>query len=100
MAQCVKVLPQGTNFGVEPGVAMIVSNYPMLYVDTTCSSGLQVLTQSEIAELKQTIRVDSASDPARVQDMTQLFYALLLVLVVVWGVKQLLNLFTGDTSKD
>lgn len=47
-----------------------------------------------------TIKVDGTSDPQRVHDMTDLFYAFLLVLVTVWGIKQLLNLFTGDTSKD
>ena len=46
-----------------------------------------------------TLQVDSASDPERVADMASLFYAFVAVLVVVWGVKQLLNLFTGDTEK-
>lgn len=31
-------------------------------------------------------------------DMSQLFGAFVAVLVVVWGVKQLLNLFTGDNN--
>lgn len=39
-------------------------------------------------------------DSVRVQDMYALFLALLAVLVVIWGSKQLLRLFTGDTDKD
>gem|GEM_PF-5757474 len=31
--------------------------------------------------------------------MGALFYAFLAALAVVWGVKQLLNLFSGDTEK-
>lgn len=81
MAQCVKV---------ESGSVV---------VDASCSSGLQILTTAEIDVMK-TIKVDTASDPQRVQDMTDLFYAFLLVLVTVWGLKQLLNLFAGDTSRD
>lgn len=39
-------------------------------------------------------------DNVRVQDMYALFLALLAVLVTVWGVKQLLRLFTGDSDRD
>ena len=39
-------------------------------------------------------------NPERVQDQYLLFLAFLAVIVVVWGLKQLLNLFSGDTSKD
>lgn len=39
-------------------------------------------------------------DPDRVLDMQALFMAFLAVLVVVWGVKQLLRLFTNDMEKD
>lgn len=38
--------------------------------------------------------------PQRVQDMQALFLAFLAVLVSVWGLKQLLRLFTSDTEKD
>lgn len=99
MAQCVKVLPTGSSIGVS-GRAVFDSSVPIIVPDDSCTSLLSIYTQLEIDALKQTIKVDSSSDPARVQDMTDLFYAFLLVLVVVWGVKQLLNLFTGDTSKD
>jgi hypothetical protein len=39
-------------------------------------------------------------DSVRVADMYSLFIALVGVLVVIWGVKQLLRLFTGDMEKD
>lgn len=99
MAQCVKILPPGTSV-VHSGTGYYLSNYvPLLGVDGDCSSGLQLLTKAEIDAMK-TIKLDTSSDPQRVQDMTALFYAFLAVLVVVWGAKQLLNLFSGDTSKD
>lgn len=99
MAQCVRILPTTEPVAVANG-AYVSALYPLLVVEPSCAAGLKVLTMAEIAELKQTLKVDSSSDPARVQDMTDLFYVFLLVLVVVWGIKQLLNLFTGDTSKD
>lgn len=66
---------------------------------SACSTGYQILSTAELAELKRTIKVDTASDPERVLDMQAVFYGFLLVLVTVWGVKQLLNLFTGDTDR-
>lgn len=39
-------------------------------------------------------------DSVRIQDMYALFLAFLAVLVTVWGVKQLLRLFTGDSDRD
>lgn len=100
MAQCVKVLPSGSTIGFNGGLGYYFnSTVPIIVPDDACTSGLQILSKAEIDVMK-TIKVDSSSDPARVQDMTDLFYAFLLVLVVVWGIKQLLNLFTGDTSKD
>ncbi len=39
-------------------------------------------------------------DNVRVQDMYALFIAFVAVLVTVWGVKQLLRLFTGDMERD
>lgn len=71
----------------------------ILFGDPTCASGLVILTQSEIDANKATLTVDTASSPERVQDMTDLFYAFLLVLVAVWAIKQLANLFTGDTER-
>lgn len=78
-------------------ICVKVSGLGAVQKDATCSSGLQILTQAEIESNK--LQINTASDPERVADMASLFYAFLAVLVVVWGVKQLLNLFTGDTEK-
>jgi flagellar biogenesis protein FliO len=39
-------------------------------------------------------------DSVRIQDMAQLFGLMVLVLVSVWGAKQLLRIFSDDTTKD
>lgn len=85
MAVCVKFITSGGD--------------TVLAQDVACASGLQVLSQAEIQALSQNIRIDDTTDPQRIADMSALFYAFLAVLVAVWGVKQLLNLFTGDTEK-
>lgn len=36
----------------------------------------------------------------RSQDMMEMFWAFVLVLVSIWGLKQLLNLFGTDSDKD
>lgn len=36
----------------------------------------------------------------RTQDMMEMFWAFVLVLVSIWGLKQLLNLFSTDSDKD
>lgn len=96
MALCVDVLIVGTPIGTSGGMPVMVTR-PVVGLDPTCSSGLQILTQAEIDGNK--LQINTASDPERVADMASLFYAFVAVLVVVWGVKQLLNLFTGDTEK-
>lgn len=60
--------------------------------DPSCSSGFVIQTSAEVSGVEV--------DPGRIGDMTALFYAFLVVFVAVWGVKQLLNLFSGDTSRD
>lgn len=76
MSLCVRIYNSGES------ISLIVH-------DPDCLSGLKLVTVS-----------DTDSSPERVQDMTDLFYVFLLVLVTVWGLKQLLNLFSGDTSRD
>lgn len=47
-----------------------------------------------------TVQVEAAPPSAeRVGDLLALFYAFLAVLVVIWGLKQLIRLFTGDTER-
>lgn len=76
---------------------------------STTNCTMVAFTQAEYDALKTSIatleanggsiKVDVESDPQRVQDMNDVFYMFLLVCVTVWGVKQLLNLFTGDTDR-
>lgn len=99
MALCVYLAPAGVAMGLYSG-RDVFSGGAVLMADPSCSSGLQILTQAEIQANKSQLTMDTTSDPQRVADMLDLFYAFMVVLVVVWGLKQLLNLFTGDTSKD
>lgn len=39
-------------------------------------------------------------DTQRILDMNDMFWAFVLALVSIWGVKQLLKLFSSDTDKD
>lgn len=100
MPLCVRVAPVNESVGSPGGPGMATLSVPMIAVDSTCASGLQILTTAEIQANKSQLTMDTTSSPERVADMLELFYAFILVLVVVWGLKQLLNLFTGDTSKD
>ena len=99
MPLCVKVSASGAPIG-SVGRDDVASNGMVLVADPACSSGLQILTQTEIQANKSQLTMDTTSSPERVQDMEDLFYSFLLVLVIIWGLKQLLNLFTSDTSKD
>lgn len=100
MPVCVRLMPYGTPIGYNSATNIVVSSGgQVIGVDPACSSGLLLLTQAEIDGIKSSISIDTSSDPERVADMASLFYAFVAVLVVVWGVKQLLNLFTGDTEK-
>ena len=50
-----------------------------------------------------TLTVSTKPEPIdleRLADQYDLFIAFLVVLVSVWGIKQLLNLFSHDTSRD
>ena len=44
--------------------------------------------------------IPSSIESDRIQDMAQLFGLMVLVLVGVWGAKQLLRIFSDDTTKD
>ena len=96
MSQCVKVLPPSTPV-VNIGTRYLTNSVPLLGIDDACSSGLRIYTEAEIKALSS---AGSAPDPERMADMQSLFYAFLLVLVLAWGAKQLLNLFSGDTTRD
>lgn len=102
MAYCVRVVPAGSVVGMSAG-NMVISTNPMVLEDSSCTSGLKLFTQSEIQALLPSSPPESPSagslDSGRVLDMQAVFYGFLLVLVTVWGLKQLLSLFTGDTER-
>lgn len=99
MAQCVRVIPAGTDIGDPGGPGKAYLTVPVLGVDSSCASGLQVLTAAEIQANKSTLKMDVESDPARRQDMFDLFYAFLFILISVWAIKRLLDLFSGEGDK-
>lgn len=113
MSICVRLAPPNTDFAyvVIGGQTHWVKSgglgYPLIVGGATdCSDGVLIRTDSELgaflAARQQTIslEVDAAPDPERVTDMQILFYAFLAVLVVVWGMKQLLNMFTVNSDRD
>lgn len=89
MSLCVRIYNPGDQIGNPGSPHSAILTLPVFGPDPDCVSGLKLVTVS-----------DTESNPDRVQDMSDIFYAFLLVLVAVWGLKQLLNLFSGDTSKD
>jgi len=90
MSVCVRIAQPGENIGAVSGQGAAFLSVPTPVIDESCSSGLIIQTAQE---------VNNPANADRVQDMTDLFYAFLLVLVTVWGAKQILNLFTGDTDR-
>lgn len=98
MPVCIRIAPVGENIGGGGGMAATLS-VPTPVVDPACSTGLQLLTATEIAANKSTLKMDVESDPVRVQDMLDLFYAFLVVLIAVWAIKRLLDLFSGEGDK-
>jgi len=46
------------------------------------------------------VQVEPAPPSAqRVEDLLVLFYAFLAVIVVIWGLRKIIDLFSGDTEK-
>jgi len=104
MPTCVKIVPANSVIGFTDWSGNVKGAEGFIVFDPTCSSGIVIGESSggggsSGGTGSVVLTVDSSSDPERVADMASLFYAFLAVLVVVWGVKQLLNLFTGDTEK-
>lgn len=105
MPLCVKLgnLRAGLGYVTDPSVSAIAV-VPISVEDATqtsagfsCSTGSHLLlTVAEVNALEGL----GSPNAERMADMQSLFYAFLLVLVLAWGAKQLLNLFSGDTSRD
>lgn len=100
MPLCVKVALGDTPIGTVGGFGgdTVGSNGNVIILDPSCSS-FQIQTATEIQANKSQLTVDSASDPERVADMQSLFYMFLAVLVSVWAIKRLLDLFSGEGDK-
>jgi len=46
------------------------------------------------------VQVEPAPPSAqRIEDLLALFYAFLAVIVVIWGLRKIIELFSGDTEK-
>lgn len=98
MPVCIRIAPVGENIGgAGPPSAFLSVATPV--VDPTCASGLQILTAAEIQANKNQLTMDSTSNPERVADMEALFYMFLVVLISVWAIKRLLDLFSGEGDK-
>jgi hypothetical protein len=62
----------------------------------------RILVVDDVVIQGTTLEVQATAepvDPDRVADMAALFGLFIGVLVIVWGSKQLLNLFSGDIEK-
>ncbi len=73
------------------------------YSSWCAAANRRVLQVDDVVIQGTTLEVQATAepvDPARVVDMQTVFIGFLSVLVLVWGVKQLLNLFAGDTTRD
>lgn len=65
---------------------------PVVSAQPTCNAGQYVLVTAD----EFTIPPPS---PERIAEISDVFLLMLVALVSVWGVKQLLKLFSGDVEK-
>lgn len=95
MATCVKVLPTGTVIARD-GATNILSQAPLIAEDASCSSGLILMSQTD---LKLQVSPEPVS-PERVADMYDVFSLLMVAFAAVWGLKQIAHIFSGDMERD
>ncbi|MCJ0765331.1 hypothetical protein [Variovorax terrae] len=60
-------------------------------------------TNTFTAEAGQTVTVviePAEFTPARAADLVDMFWSFVLALVIVWGAKQILNIFTSSPNGD
>lgn len=72
------------------------------YPSSTCANGRRGvigLDPMKMQDATYTMVVDSSVNTERVTDMATVFGLFIGALVVVWGAKQLLRLFTDDTER-
>lgn len=90
---CLSPLPVGSTIGGSASGPVVSSvQLPAIVEKTECASSDYVLvTKSEYQV--------PAPSPERLTEISDVFLLLLGALVVVWGSKQLLKLFSGDIEK-
>lgn len=101
MTVCVGVYPDNMQLGPAAGGPpgfITQPGIPIAYMKSGACSGAEVTlyTQQEVDDGRLKPQEMSAQD---VQDRMDLFWLLVLALVSVWGIKQILRLFTGDTDR-
>lgn len=110
MPRCIELVPLNQPMVKVNGVFGTPAGGSMIWAPgSTTNCTFVAFTQAEYTDLNARLSaveasppklsIDTASNPERVFDMQAVFYGFLLVLVTVWGLKQLLNLFTGDTDR-
>lgn len=76
---------------------------PDITTSSCPAANVRAIAVDDVVIQGTTLKVETTPqpiDPVRVQDMQALFIAFVAVLVSVWGLKQLLRLFTSDTERD
>jgi hypothetical protein len=90
---CVESLPVGSTIGGSASGAVVSTRQlPAIIEKPSCASSDYVLVTKSEFEVP-------APSPARLSEISDVFLLFLAALVVIWGSKQLLKLFTGDIEK-
>lgn len=90
---CVQSLPVGSTIGGSAAGAVVSTvQLPAIVDKPICDSSDYVLVTKSDFEVP-------APSPERLTEISDVFLLLLAALVVVWGSKQILKLFTGDIEK-
>ena len=90
---CVSPVPVGSTIGTAGAVPVVSSvQLPVILDKPSCDSSDYVLVHRSDFEIP-------APSPERLQEIQDIFLLFLAALVVIWGLKQLLRLFSGDIEK-
>ena len=90
---CLSPLPVGSTIGASAaGPVVSTVQFPAIVEKPSCASSDYVLVTKSEFEVP-------APSPQRLAEISDVFLLLLGALVVIWGAKQLLKLFSGDIEK-
>lgn len=90
---CLSPLPVGSTIGGSAsGPVVSTVQLPAIVEKPACASSDYVLVTKSELEVP-------APSPERLTEISDVFLLLLGALVVIWGSKQLLKLFSGDIEK-